>query len=150
MTETGKIKDITVVGRRRIWVLTCFALFAIALLFTPLQRYISLSRFQHYGISIFIFGLGYLLQAIISWHQVRVLARTAYLATSLLFVSASLIFMNNSGLDLQLSVSSEDQLVLRHYVIGGYGLAGLVISFIWLQLALDEIKQNLHRKKLKQ
>jgi hypothetical protein len=148
MTEAAKSKSRAVVGRRRIWVLMGFALLAIALLLTPLQRHISLSRFQHYGISIFTFGLGYLVQVIVSRHEVRALARLAYFATGCLFVSAGIIFMSNPGLDLQLSVSSDDQLMLRHYLIGGYGLVGLSISFVWLKLAFDEIAEKFSRKKI--
>jgi len=148
MTEAAKTKSPAVVGRRSIWLLMGFALLAIALLLTPLQRHISLSRFQHYGISIFTFGLGYIIQVIVSWHQVRALARFAYFATGFLFASAGIIFMSNPGLDLQLSVSSEDQLLFRHYLIGGYGLVGLFISFIWLKLAFDEIAQKFSRPKI--
>jgi hypothetical protein len=122
-------------------ILLGFAILAFALHVIPLQRYMPLGRYQHYGISIGAFGLGYLVQGALSWRNSPTLARIGYIATTVLFCSAGLLLLSNSGLDLELSLSGEGQQRGR-YVLVVYAFFGLITSLIWLKLAQDDAKHR--------
>jgi hypothetical protein len=146
MQDGSAKKHVFVAAPRNILILVGFAMLAVGILATPLQHFMPLSRFQHYGIAIFVFGLGYLVQGVVSWRGIRRLARFAYLATTTFFCTAGLLFLNNPWLDLRMVTSGDEQLMFRNYVIGAYGAAGLFISLIWLLLAFQELKLHYSRK----
>jgi hypothetical protein len=147
MQDGSAKKHVLVAAPRNILILVGFAMVAVIIFVTPLQRLIPLSRFQHYGIAIFVFGLGYLVQGVVSWPGIKGLARFGYLATTAFFCSAGLLFLNNPWLDLRMVTSGDEQLIFRNYVIGTYGAAGLFISLIWLLLAFQEIQLHYSRSK---
>src|ERR1700722_437726 len=64
----------------RIIFLSMLCAAAIALL--PLQKYMTLSRFQKYGMAIFAFGFGYLIQLAVSWRKLQKWARASSGATA--------------------------------------------------------------------
>jgi hypothetical protein len=63
-----------------------FAFIALAVLMTPLQHSITLSRYQHWGMSILCLGCGYMSQVIWSWKNFTGWARASYLSTAAYFV----------------------------------------------------------------
>ena len=124
-----------------------FALLAACILCIPLQHYVALGRFQHYGIAIFVFGLGYLVQGIANWPNIPRLAKWGYLATMAFFCSIGYLFMTNPWLDLRMYTTGDDQTTLRYSILSAYGVAGLFVISLWLLLAWREFKQHRARKK---
>jgi hypothetical protein len=127
--------------------LAIFALLAAGVLCVPLQHYMPLGRFQHYGMGIFIFGLGYLAQGIANWPVIPNLAKSGYLATTAFFCSIGILFMTNPWLDLRMYTFGDEQSTMRYYVLSAYGVAGLFVISLWLLLAWREFRQNRAKKK---
>ncbi len=124
-----------------------FAVLALFVILTPLQHYMPLGRFQHYGISIFVFGLGYIAQATASWPRMNVLPRFCYILTGLFFSSAGAVLINNPWFDSKMMIQTSEELSFRHLIYYAYGFAGAALSACWLALAVAELKTP---QKLKQ
>jgi len=147
MQDGGRKKAALPRATRSVIFLAAFALLAACVLGVPLQHYMPLGRFQHYGIGIFVFGLGYLVQAIANWPAIPNLARAGYLATTVFFCSIGILFMTNPWLDLRMYTTGDEQTALRYYILSAYGVAGLFVMSLWLLLAWGEFKQSRKSKK---
>ncbi|CAM6003806.1 unnamed protein product [Sphagnum balticum] len=120
--------------------LLVFAVLALFVILTPLQHYMPLGRFQHYGICIFVFGLGYIAQAVASWPRMKVLPRFCYILTGLFFSSAGAVLINNPWFDSKMMTQTSEELSFRHLIYYTYGLAGAALSASWLAVAVGELK----------
>ncbi len=124
------------------------ALACLAILFVsiPIQRFIPISRFVHYGIAISIFGTGYLLQAFASWRQAKTWGRISYLVTGIFFVAIGLVFIYNPWLDCRANPQTEDQDYWRRIIQSFYFLSALIVSGVWLAQFYEERKAAAKRK----
>jgi hypothetical protein len=147
MQDGGGKKPEFVRAPRSIIFLAVFALLAGCILCIPLQHYMPLGRFQHYGTGIFVFGLGYLVQGIANWPSIPNLAKAGYLATTTFFCSIGYLFMTNPWLDLRMCTTGDEQTSLRYNILSAYGVAGLLVVSLWLLLAWREFKLSRARKK---
>lgn len=111
---------------------------AIVLFKFPLQHHITLSRFQHYGICLYVWALGFLLQLIWSWRTLTIRGRTAMISTGSYVALFALIFYSNPWLDVKMAVQTDEQNFLRSL----YGLLcavlGFVVAVIWLAWVLED------------
>jgi hypothetical protein len=122
------------------------SLVALAIFLTPLQRFIELSRPQHYGLALSVLGSGYLLQSALSWRRLSKLERLCYLTTGLFFESVSLIFMENSWLGSKSTVPTEEQENLRNYLMAYYLFFGFLMCCLWLWLVYQKTKSSTQKK----
>jgi len=122
---------------RHLLVLT-FALAALLVIFTPIQHFIALGRYQHYGISIFLFGAGYLAQSVWSRKRLKKWARIAYTATGLFFTSVGLVFFNNPWLDFRVAIQTEEHDRIRGVLIISYLALSVLLGLIWIKWILSE------------
>jgi hypothetical protein len=102
-------------------------------LLIPLQLYYPLARYQHYGLAIFVWGVGYLVQLVWTWKSTRFWSRLSYLFLALYLTTLGLFFYANPWLDPRFSVQTEAQqnfraLVGNLYV--GLALPVLLVSII--------------------
>jgi peptidoglycan/LPS O-acetylase OafA/YrhL len=132
-------------GRRNILVIVC-GLIAILILSIPVQHYMAIARYQHYGTAICIFGLGYLLQDLVSWRNLRTWGRVSYLATGSFFLAIGVIFINNSWLDGRVSPQTEDQEFLRIIIQSFYLICGLIVSGIWFCSVYEDLQAESREK----
>jgi hypothetical protein len=146
MQDGAGKKHVLVAAHINVLILGGFTLLAAAILYVPLQHFIPLGRYQHYGIAIFVFGLGYLVQGIVNWPGIQTLAKCGYMVTTAFFCSIGILFMTNPWLDLRMCTTGDEQTMLRYYILSGYGVAGLFVVSLWLVLALQEFRQNRKRK----
>lgn len=133
---------------RRYHLVILFAFLSVGLWLTPVQHVISIGRFQHYAMAIFLFSCGYFIQAAFSWKELTGLGRFAYLATGLFFSSVALVFYQNPWLVDRASVATEDKLQARTGMMLSYMTTSIILGIIWLKVAYDEAMEK--RKKLKQ
>jgi hypothetical protein len=124
----------------RISVLSMLCAAAIALL--PLQKYMTLSRFQKYGMAIFAFGVGYFIQLAWSWRKLKKWARASSCATAMFFASVGVTFYENPWLDTNVSVQTDDRLHFRYLLLGGYFVFALIIGFIWFKWIAEDSKNK--------
>lgn len=115
-----------------------FAIFAIVALNTHIQQWVSIGRYQHYGIGIIIFGIGYLLESLFSWKKLTKWTRISYFATSGFFISVGVVFFNNPWLDAKVAVQTEHHDRLRTILIGFYLVYSVVLTLIWVKLACED------------
>jgi hypothetical protein len=108
-----------------------FVLGAVTLM-VPLQHYISLGRYQHYGIAIFLFGFGYVLHSIWTWRQQSFWSRLCYSFTGVFFCSVGLLFYANPWLDWKTAVQTGEKDLLRKTYMGVYLFLGFVLVLVWL------------------
>lgn len=105
-----------------------------------IQDYMPLGRYQHWGIGIFVFGCGYLLQTLWSWRVLGVWARISYIATGLFFTSVGTVFYQNPWLDYKVAIQTAQNEELRGYLVIGYLLFSVVIAVIWARWIYEESK----------
>lgn len=115
-----------------------FAALALWVLQTPLQRFISLGRYQHYGIAISVFGLGYLAQTIFSWRRLKAWGIAAYTSTGIFFSSVGLVFYLNPWLDYKIAVQTPEDERTRSILILSYLIFSAMLAFIWIRWVLSE------------
>ncbi len=115
-----------------------FSAIAIGAYLTPLQKYFTMGRYQHYGITISIFGLGYLLQTIWSWRTFTKWARISYLSTGIFFSTVGMTFYTNPWLDSRMALQTADKEFWKTIFIGIYILITIAIVSIWLKWIKEE------------
>jgi hypothetical protein len=112
----------------------------------PIQHYITLGRYQHYGMAIFLFGMGYVLHTIWNWKQNLPATRFSNCYAALFFVSIGLIFYSCPWLDPVMSVMTDEQTIFRSYLVRGYFVSALGLMLVWIIAAVEE---RLHSRKTK-
>lgn len=127
---------------RRNFVFLLFCLAATIVFFTPLQHFFSLGRFQHWGIAIVFFGLGYIAQAAAGWNSFGKWARRTYLATGLFILSIGLTYYANPWLDSRMNLQSSDKEFTRIILIAANLFLGLAVAAVWRQWIKEETLKN--------
>jgi len=110
-----------------------FLFLAVATILTPLQHYIALSRYQHWGLGLFIFALGHIIQLIWSWQSLGRWMRISYLWSALYISSAGILFFANPWLDARISLESSRQDKLRSHMILTYSVLALPAVWFWIK-----------------
>lgn len=132
---------------RRYELIVLFTALAIIAASVPLQRFINLARFQHYAISVTLFGAGYLIQALLSWNKLLKWGKISYLITGAFCLSIAVIFWLNPWLDFKVSVSTEEKDHLRSTFFMAYAFTAPLVVLAWIKWAVDDHK---YKKSLKQ
>lgn len=104
---------------------------ACLLLMIPLQKFISLSRFQHYGLACFIFGSSYFFQGLVSWHSIKKWGRRSYLISAIFFVSVAVFFLTSPWLDSRISLQTEEQKLFTRVMTGNFCLVAILVVYVW-------------------
>jgi hypothetical protein len=112
----------------------------------PIQHYIALGRYQHYGMAIFLFGMGYVMHTIWTWKHSFPATRFSNCYAALFFTSIGLIFYACPWLDPVMAVMTDEQTVFRRYLVRGYFLSALGLMLVWIIAAVEE---RIRLKKLK-
>lgn len=115
-------------------------LIALVAFKTPLQHYISLTRYQHVGIAIFLFGMGYVMQAIWSWRVYSKWAKMANFATSAFFCSVGLFFYCNTWLEEYATDATPSRYIGRLVLVFIYLFMALIVSGFWVKWAHEDNK----------
>lgn len=119
-----------------------FAITALATLLIPLQHYVTLGRYQHYGLAIAIFGLGYVLQSIWSWKRLSKWARLSYLITGIFCVFVGDTFYANPWLDVRMSMRTQRQELFHYALIVLYLIGSLAIVATWVKWIREESRSK--------
>ncbi len=120
---------------------------AIAILMIPLQHYITLGRYQHYGMAVFVFGLGYIMHCIWTWRHETFWTRLSYALTGAFCSSLGLLFYANPWMDLKSSVQTEEKELLRWALSGVWLLLGFMLTIVWLiaYVKRPQLEQNIRQ-----
>ena len=131
--------------RKNFFVLLGFVMAPLCLRI-PIQHYMTLGRYQHYGIAIFLFGMGYVMHSVWTWKQSLPATRFSSCYAALFFTSIGLIFYACPWLDPVMAVMTDEQTVFRAYLMRGYIMGALGLMLIWVIAAVEE-QLKLRRKK---
>jgi hypothetical protein len=132
---------------RRYHLVILFALLSVVLWLTPVQHVISIGRFQHYSMAIFVFSFGYFIQSVFSWKELTKWGRLAYLLTGAFFASVAMVFLQNPWLVDRASVASEDKLQMRTGMMLSYMTVSISIGIVWLKVAYDEAMEKRNKQR---
>jgi len=116
-------------------------LIGLWLLFTPIQKYMPLGRFQHYGIAIISFGLGYFFQTFVSWKRLGKWGRISYITSFSFFVLVGLAFYLNPWLDYRVSIQTSENESTKGILIVCYLFCSLAVVGSWVKWILEENKK---------
>lgn len=112
---------------------------ALIALRTPLQHYISLNRYQHVSISVFLFGVGYFMQLAWSYKTWSKWARISHIVTGLFFTSVGLFFYTNNWSELSGEMTMH-KVLQRYCIIFVYLLLALFVSLLWIKALWEDQK----------
>jgi len=101
-----------------------------------------MGRYQHYGLAIGIFGMGYLLQTIWSWKVFTLWARRAYLSTGLFALTVGFTFFCNPWLDAKMSVQTNSNEITRKILMALYLLCSLYVGAVYARWIKEENQQR--------
>ena len=104
-----------------------------------------MSRLQHYGLALFLVGLGYILQVIWSWSSLRTWTRLGQLVSGLFLTSTALVLYANPWLESKMGVRTEAQESLKTIILNTYALLVVPVFILCLLWSREEIRA--HRKK---
>ncbi len=110
-------------------------------LFTPIQLHIPMGRFQHYGLAIACFGLGFLMQVLFSWKALGKWGRTSYMTSFAFFALVGLAFYLNPWLDYRVSIQTQENEATKGILIICYLFCSLAVVGSWIKWILEENKQ---------
>jgi hypothetical protein len=104
---------------------------ALCVVCFPLQLYFPLARVQHYGLALFVWGLGFIVQWVWYYRTNGKWSRWSYLTGGLYLTSLGMTFYSHPWLDPKFAVQTAEQENYR--VLIGFLYTGLAfpISFIW-------------------
>jgi hypothetical protein len=118
-------------------ILLLFVTLAVISLLVPLQRAISMGRFQHYAISISFVSLGVLLNAIFFYKKMLFWSRIASFASGAFFGIIAYICWTNPWLDPTIAVQTHERTVLSIVLMVSFLLGALVLMILWRKSALE-------------
>lgn len=124
-----------------------FCAVAIAIFLFPLQLYWSLGRYQHYGLAIFVWGMGYILQLIWTWKFSGTWSRWSYILAGLYLTSLGLTLYANPWLEPRVALQTDIQVVLRFYISLFFMLFSIPTTIVWVMGLAEELRED--RKKAK-
>jgi len=130
----------TYMSLARHFIVLAGGLVGLGLLFVPLQKYMPLGRFQHYGIAIGCFGIGYFLQTLFSWKKLNKWARISYITSFSFFVLVGLAFYLNPWLDYRVSIQTAENESTKGILIICYLFCSLAVVGSWVKWILEENK----------
>lgn len=116
--------------------------FAVGLFFFPLQHYMTLARFQHYGICLAVWAVGFLLQTLVSWRRLGPWGR-AYLGVSTLYMALFAgVLYTNPWLDPRVQLETNIQGSLRHEFACVFLVLGIILSGTWKMWDTEEKRRG--------
>lgn len=109
----------------------------LALFKFPLQHHMILARFQHYGLCLYVWSLGFFFQTIWSWRYLTGIGRASLLSTGTYLAIFGFIFYESPWLDSRMAVQTEEQDLLRLAYAAAGALFGSIIVILWLVWMLE-------------
>jgi len=119
-----------------------FTALAVGVLFVHVQDFVAISRFQHYGIAILIFGFGCLMETILSRKKLNRWARTSYLSTCVFFLSVGFVYLTNPWLGHRVSIATEDNQRTEQILAITYLVFSIYLAAVWTKWIMEERKMR--------
>ncbi len=122
----------------------------LALFRIPLQHYFTLARYQHYGICLAVWAMGFVFQVIWSWKSLTKLGRASLLSTGIYLAAFALVFYYSPWLDTRMAVQTEEQDIQRicYATIGAlFGGFTVLLWLFWLFERKDSERTQTPKEK---
>jgi hypothetical protein len=103
----------------------------------PLQHYVTMARFQHYGICLYIWALGFVLQTVWSWKYLTARGRACLISTAFYVGVFAIIFYQSPWLDIRMAVQTEENEMMRMMYAALCAFLGFIVCIFWLAWVLE-------------
>lgn len=113
---------------------------SLVILVVPLQLYVPLGRYQHYGLAVFVLGLGYVIQVVWSWPRLKRWPRRGYAITGLYLTSVGIVLYANPWLDSRVAIMTEEKESLKALIGWLYTMLGLPLAYVYIEWMKEEKK----------
>jgi hypothetical protein len=120
---------------------------AMGVLTVPLQRQISLSRFQHFSFAVLAVGIGCLLQSVISWRSTTKWGRAALLSMTFYLCLFGYVCYINPWLDQSFDLQTALQAQQRLWFTIMFMIGGLPVGFFWYMWAVDRYQETVRKRE---
>lgn len=124
---------------RHLEVLLLMMIMAGAIRLFPLQHHITLSRYQHWAIALYVWGAGFFLQAAWSWRRLSKVGRAALVSAGTYVLGSAMVLYANPWLDPSIALQTQDQESSRFLFSLGCGGGGMLVGLLWVRWGLAEI-----------
>lgn len=131
---------------RHLELLMLMMLLAGAVRLFPLQHHISLSRYQHWAIALYVWGIGFFIQAAWSWKRLSKIGKASLVAAGVYVLSSAAALYSNPWLDSSISLQFAEQESTRFVISLSCCAGGLLVGLLWIRWGLSEI-DRLDRKE---
>lgn len=108
----------------------------------PLQHYVTMARFQHYGICLYIWALGFALQTVWSWRYLTIRGRACLISTAFYVGVFAIIFYQSPWLDVRMAVQTEENEMMRMVYAALCAFLGFIVCVFWLAWVLERNSQQ--------
>lgn len=123
-----------------------FLLLATATVETPIQKWISIGRYQHWGIGLFLVGLGFFVQTIAGWNHLPRWERISHIASGLYICSIGVIFYANPWLDYSMAIQTQSTESLRMVLLCSVAFLSFLVLLVLLKAMHEERKLTIQRQ----
>lgn len=115
---------------------------AIAVALFPLQHYMTLSRFQHYGLALGVWAFGFFVQMVVSWRRMGFFGH-AYLGVASIYLAMfAHVIYTNPWLDPKVTLETTTQASSRHDLASLFIGLGMVLMCIYFGWTLEEARKD--------
>ncbi len=105
----------------------------------PLQHYMPLSRYQHWSIALYIWALGFFIQAAWSWRKLTTNGKIALIAAGTYVSGAAMALYTNPWLDTTVSLQTTEQAETRYLLSAVWAVGGVLVGIVWMRWGLVEL-----------
>jgi hypothetical protein len=124
------------------FLLPCLSfILALVVFFFPIQHYASMGRYQHYGLAIFIWGMGYVLHAIWTWRNAGPWSRWSYVVGGLYLTSLGMMLYANPWLEPKVAMHTDDQAIKRFWISMTYTFLTVPTTLMWVAGLFEELRE---------
>lgn len=127
---------------RHQWVILISLVVALIVFNIPLQRYITLARWQHYALCLAPVSIGYLIQLIVSWCRLRFWGRTSLSLSAVYLAAFAIVIYTNPWLDPRSQLETSYQGSIQQIFGLGFLTFGLILAIALLAWNCEEKKRR--------
>lgn len=105
----------------------------------PLQKFITLARYQHLAIALYIWAAGFFVQTAVSWRKLRLPGRMALGLAGIYVGGLAAVLYANPWLDNTMSLQTTDQDAFRFELSVFWLFAGVIVGIVWVWWGVQEL-----------
>jgi cytochrome b561 len=122
-----------------------FAIASLTFFLFPIQHYVTISRFQHWGVAVAMLGIGFLLETACLFKKLDRWACRCYLSTGLFFASVAVVLYTNPWLDPRVKIQTTETDRMECIFIVAYLVFCIYLAAVWTKWIIEESRNKIAR-----